>query len=66
MARIKRYTVLSALYREDADTAALRDRLSKQVEEYLAAGWQPHGSMNVGMNDNLLVLMQPMVKYQSA
>ncbi len=63
MTDVTEYRIVSAIYTR-TDSGELRDRLSKQVNELIAIGWQPHGSALSDVVQGALVVMQPMVKYQ--
>ncbi|HBZ43976.1 MAG TPA: hypothetical protein DEO85_07980 [Maritimibacter sp.] len=62
MSKITDYTVVSALYAE-ADADYSYDRLSKQVNDHIQAGWQPHGQIAASTFAGTLVIMQVMVRY---
>lgn len=63
MAKITTYKVISAFYSEtDADDT--HDRLSKQVNDHIRAGWQPFGQLGASTLSGTLILTQPMVRYQ--
>ncbi|PQO24837.1 hypothetical protein C2I36_00480 [Rhodobacteraceae bacterium WD3A24] len=64
MSRIIDYKVIHAVYTK-ADTDSLRDILSNHVKDYIAAGWQPHGQFAAETFGGVLVLMQPMVNYET-
>jgi hypothetical protein len=59
------YRVLSAIYTK-ADAASFHDRLSKQVNDFVRAGWQPFGSMATANLGEALIVMQPVVKYEDS
>jgi len=61
MKKSAEYRVVSAIYTR-ADAAEFHDRLSSQVNDFIAAGWQPYGSIESANLGEALVVMQPMVK----
>lgn len=63
MSKITEYTVVSALYRETAADET-HNRLSSQVNDHILAGWQPFGTLSTSNISGVLVLMQPMVRYE--
>ncbi|MAM62356.1 DUF1737 domain-containing protein [Maritimibacter sp. UBA3975] len=64
MSKITEYTVVSAFYREmDADE--LHNRLAQQVNDHIQMGWQPYGQVTCSTLAGALILMQPMVRYDT-
>lgn len=63
MNMITDYKVVHAIYTE-ADADGQRDKLSSHITDYIAAGWQPHGPLSAATLAGVLILMQPMVKYE--
>jgi len=63
MKTVSEYRIISAFYSE-GDASGDRDKLSKQVNEYIGSGWQPFGQVGVSTLNGTLILTQPMVRYR--
>ena len=63
MSRIAEYKVLSTFY-ASSNTDGQHDRLSKQVNDHIEAGWQPFGALSLAVAGDVVVVTQPIVRYE--
>lgn len=64
MKKITGYKVIAAVYGENLENAVQNTKLERQVNEHIAEGWQPFGSLSGTRREGAIIFAQPMVKYE--
>ena len=65
MQKIKQYTVAAAVYADNLENAVLNNRLERQVNEHIEAGWQPYGPLIGTRREGSAIFAQPMLRYET-
>ena len=63
MRDITAYKVVATVYGEKLEDAIQNNKLERQINEQLALGWQPYGSLSATRREGAIIFAQPMVKY---